>query len=285
MVSNCSTIGAMNTTAVNTASRKAQGEPQGVGLLIKVFQILDLFTEERSAWTQTELAQETGLARSTLSRLVRFLCARSYLMEQRGRYVLGYAAIELGRRAQLQFNLVDLCYDLLEEVAQKTGETAILGGYDESRDCVVCLAQIPSRHGGLRVFENIGNTYPVYAGATSKAVLAFLPEPQLLRILAGSLTPVNPTVKFTAKKLREQIADIRAKKFAVTHEETYPGVSGIGVPLLTPRAQSLGSIALAAPQHRMDSKTIKRWSELLLDISLRAAQRIAGSSSTDGTDP
>jgi DNA-binding IclR family transcriptional regulator len=274
----------MNMIAVNTASRKPQVEPQGVGLLVKVFQILDLFTDERSAWTQTELSHETGLARSTLSRLVRFLCARSYLIEQRGRYVLGYAAIDLGRRAQLQFNLVDLCYDLLEEVAQKSGETAILGGYDESRVCVVCLAQIPSRHGGLRVFENVGNTYPVYAGATSKAVLAFLPEAQLQRVLDGPLTPVNPAVKFTVKKLREQIADVRAKKFVVTHEETYPGVSGVGVPLLTPRGQSLGSIALAAPQSRMDGKTIRRWSELLQDISLRAAERIGGSSSVDGGD-
>ncbi|MBA2400117.1 MAG: IclR family transcriptional regulator [Bradyrhizobium sp.] len=273
----------MNIAAVNTASRKPQTEPQGVGLLIKVFQILALFTDERSAWTQTELAQETGLARSTLSRLVRFLCARSFLMEQRGRYVLGYAAIDLGRRAQLQFNLVDLCYDLLEEVAQVTGETAILGGYDENRNCVVCLAQIPSRHGGLRVFENIGNTYPVYAGATSKAILAFLSDAQQSLVLGGTLTPVNPAVRFTAKKLREEIADIRAKKFVVTHEETYPGVGGIGVPLLTPRGQSLGSIALGAPQHRLDQKTVKRWTELLLDISRRAAQRIAGSS-TEGPE-
>jgi DNA-binding IclR family transcriptional regulator len=275
----------MNMDAVNTASRKPATEPQGVGLLVKAFQILDLFTDERPAWTQTELAQETGLARSTLSRLVRFLCARSYLMEQRGRYSLGYAAIDLGRRAQLQFNLVDLCYDLLEELAQETGETAILGGYDESRNCVVCLAQIPSRFGGLRVFENIGNTYPIYAGATSKAVLAFLPEPQLQRALAGSFTPVNPAVRFTARKLREQIADIRAKKFALTHEETYPGVSGIGVPLLTARGHSLGSIAMGAPQHRMDAKTIKRCSELLLDIGDRAARRIAGSASGDGAEP
>ena len=275
----------MNTDAVNTVSRKPAAEPQGVGLLVKAFQILDLFTDERPGWTQTELAQETGLARSTLSRLVRFLCARSFLMEQRGRYSLGYAAIDLGRRAQLQFNLVDLCYDLLEELAQETGETAILGGYDESRNCVVCLAQIPSRLGGLRVFENIGNTYPIYAGATSKAVLAFLPEPQLQRALAGSFAPVNPAVRFTTRKLRDQIADIRAKKFALTHEETYPGVSGIGVPLLTARGHSLGSIAMGAPQHRMDAKTIKRCSELLLDIGARAARRIAGSASSDGAEP
>jgi len=262
--------------AVNTADRKPVVFPPGVGLLVKTFQILDLFTDERSAWTQSELARETGLARSTLSRLVRFLCARSYLMEQRGRYVLGFAAIDLGRRAQLQFNLVDLCYDLLEEVAQITGETAILTGYDESRDCVVCLAQIPSRRGGLRVFDNIGNTYPLHAGASSKAVLAFLPESQIARVLAGPLTPVNPAFKTNAKKLRAQIAEIRAHGYVVTREETFRGVIGVGVPILTPRGQPLGSIAMAAPLHRMDARAVARCASLMLDIGRRVAARIAG---------
>jgi DNA-binding IclR family transcriptional regulator len=272
----------MKMDAVNTGARKPVAGMQGVGLLLKAFQVLDLFTDERPTWTQTELARETGLARSTLSRLVRFLCTRSYLMAQHGRYILGFSAIDLGRRAQLQFNLVDLCYDLLEEVAQVTGETAILTGYDESRTCVVCLAQIPSRHGGLRVFENIGNTYPLYAGATSKAVLAFLPEPQIARALGGKLTPVNPATKISAKKLRAQIVEIRAKGFVVTSEETFPGVTGIGVPVLTPRGQPLGSIAMAGPLHRMDAKAIARYTEVLLGIGRRASASIAGSAAAVG---
>src|SRR4029077_11602411 len=76
IVSKCSTIGAMKPSAVNSASVEnaaAQAQPQGVGLLVKAFQILDLFGDERVIWTQSELARETGLARSTLSRLVRFL--------------------------------------------------------------------------------------------------------------------------------------------------------------------------------------------------------------------
>jgi len=262
--------------AVNTTGRPRSVGLHGVGLLVKALQILDLFTDRRSAWTQVELARETGLARSTLSRLVRFLCARSYLMEQRGRYVLGFAAVDLGRRAQLQFNVVDLCYDLLEKVAEVTGETAILTGYDESRSCVVCLAQIPSRHGGLRVFDNIGNTYPLYAGASSKAVLAFLPEQAIARVLAGPLNPVNAAVKINAKKLRAQIADIRKKGYVVTREETFPGVFGVGVPVLTPHSRPLGSIAMAGPLHRMDSRAIAGCAELLIDIGRRATARIVG---------
>ncbi|MBI3436110.1 MAG: IclR family transcriptional regulator [Proteobacteria bacterium] len=248
----------------------------GVGLLRKAFQILDLFADDRATWTQSDLVRETRLARSTLSRLVRFLCARGYLLEARGRYSLGFAAIDLGRRAQGQANLVDLCHDLLEELARTTAETAILTGYDEVRASVVCLAQIPSRHGGLRVFENIGTAYQLHAGATAKAVLAFLPERSAERVLAGPLPAVNPAVKTSAARLRRELAAIRAQGYVVTHAETYPGVTGIAVPILTPRGRPLGSIAIAGPMQRMNARTIEIGSALLVDIGRRAGERIAG---------
>lgn len=273
----------MNQTSVNISAddQPSAANAAGVGLLKKAFQILDLFADERPGWSQSELARETQLARSTLSRLVRFLCASGYLMEQRGRYTLGFAAIDLGRRAQLQFDLVGLCQNLIEELAQATAETIILTGYDEIHARVVCLAQIPSRQGGLRVFENIGTSYPLHSGATSKAVLAFLPPWQIAEILAGDLTGVNPSSTMSADDLRRQLDDVRVSGFVVTHEETYPGVIGIAVPLLTPRGQPLGSIAIAAPTQRMDQAHIKTYAELLIDAGRRLASRIAGTSNGD----
>lgn len=258
---------------------KGSAAPQGVGLLMKAFQILDLFTDEIPTWTQVELAQATGLARSTLGRLVRFLNARGYLMyqEQRGRYSLGFAAIDLGGRAQAQFNLVEACFDVLEELAQLTAETVILTGYDQARARVVCLAQIPSRLGGLRVFENIGTAFPLHSGATAKAVLAYLPETTVKSVLNGDLTALNPKVKVTLDGLAKDIAAVREQGYAVSREETYPGVGGIAVPILTPHGQALGSIAIAAPIQRLNPEAIASYSETLIKAGLRVRSRIAGS--------
>jgi DNA-binding IclR family transcriptional regulator len=269
----------MKPSAVNTASIEIatpQPQPQGVGLLVKAFQILDLFSDERPVWTQSELARETGLARSTLSRLVRFLSGRGYLLERHGRYTLGFTAIDLGRRAQSQFNLVDLAQDLIAELAAATSETVILTGYDEAHAHVVCLAQIPSRQGGLRVFESIGTAYPLHSGATAKAVLAFLPQARIEAVLAGDLTPVNPALVANAKRLRADLQKIRRDGFAITYEETYPGVTGVGVPLLTPRGEPLGSIAVAGPTNRMDEASIASSAKALLDVGRRIAERLAG---------
>lgn len=267
----------MNSDPVNSASeiRPAAGQ-QGVGLLLKAFQILDLFSDERPAWTQGELVRETGLSRSTLSRLVRFLVSRGFVAERRGRYSLGFAAIDLGRRAQLQFNLADLCADLLEELAQATAETVMLTSYDEARACVVCLAQIPSRQDGLRVFANVGASFPLHSGATAKAVLAFLPEETREGLVANVKTALNPAIVVTPEKLRADLRNIRARGYALSSEETYPGVSGVGVPLLTPKGAPLGSLGVAAPMPRMTQDIIEEHARLLLDAGARAAARIGG---------
>ena len=142
---------------------------------------------------------------------------------------------------------------------------------------MVCLAQIPSRQGGLRVFENIGTAYPLHSGATAKAVLAFLPEDQLSTVVAGDITPLNPASKTSREALRKHLAEIRKSGYAVTREETYPGVIGVAVPILTARRQPLGSIAVAAPLQRMQERKVADHARRLLKLNSRIARRLGGS--------
>lgn len=247
---------------------------QGVGLLQKAFQILDLFQDEATPWTQASLVDATGMSRSTLSRLVRFLTSCGYLMETRGRYTLGVAAIDLGRRAQAQFNLVDLAGESLEELSRATSETIILTALDEARNSVTCLAQIPSTIGGLRVFESVGASYPLYSGASSKVVLAYLPQRRREIILVDGLQHVNSSVPYSKSAIAQDLQEIRKLGYAITHEETYPGVSGIAVPVLSPQGKPIGSIAIAAPLHRADDEQLRMFAPLLLEISKKLTKRL-----------
>ena len=273
--------GAVNYLSPPQPRAAVRGE-QGVGLLVKAFQLLDLFSDAHPPWTQAELARETGLNRSTLSRLIRFLATRGYLTDHRGRYTLGFAAIDLGRRAQLQFDLVSLCEDLLDEVAQSSVETAILTGYDEPGTRVVCLSQIPSRQGGLQVYESVGTGYPLHSGASAKAVLAFLPDRKREALLAGDLAHVNPLVTQTARQLRAEIDDIRSRGYAVTHEETYPGVTGVAAPILTPNGHPVGSIAIAAPAQRATPEILEGFGKRLIGVGAHASHRVGAAGGTAG---
>ncbi|WP_127519663.1 IclR family transcriptional regulator [Mesorhizobium sp. Z1-4] len=228
-------------------------EIKGVGLLHKAVLMLELFTAEQPAWTQVEIGKAADLPRSTVSRLVRYLCSRGYLAfnERSGRYTLGLSAIELGRRAQLQFDLASIAADILEDLSRSTRETIMLTGFNPSAMHVVCLDQIPSQHGGLRVYETIGATFPLYAGASAKPVLAHLPDNVIERVLQAPMPAINPAVVPRSEQLRVELGEILQRGYAVSQEETYPGVAGVGAAILDPSGIPLGSIAIAAPLQRM----------------------------------
>ena len=255
--------------------QQASATVQGVGLLVKAFQVLDLFTRERPSWTQVELQSATELSRSTLSRLVRFLHGRGFLAyaADTGRYALGIAAVDLGRRAVRASNLVELCGPTLAQLAEQTGETIMLTSYDARQGKVICLEQIPSVKEGLRVFERIGAAFPLYRGASSKAVLAFLSPSAVEAALTqmGCDTPERDAVQ-----LARELATIRVSGLATSLEETYPGVAGLAVPVFGDDGVPLGSIAVAAPILRMNLEARTRIGKMLtasgraLSASLRS---------------
>ncbi len=242
----------------------AAASTEGVGLLVKAFQLLDLFTLERPGWTQAELQRASSLSRSTLSRLVRFLHGRGYLAlaKPSGRYSLGFAAIDLGRRAGRESNLVELCGPALQHIAESTGETVMLTTYDARQGKAVCLEQIPGVQEGLKIYERIGAAFPLYRGASPKAILAFL---QPVEIEATLEVMRRDAPEIDVARLRRDLASIRETGLATSLEETYAGVAGLAVPILARGDVPLGSIAVAAPIVRMSPAARARIGKILVE--------------------
>ncbi|MEO8311119.1 MAG: IclR family transcriptional regulator [Caldimonas sp.] len=242
----------------------ASAATHGVGLLVKAFQVLDLYTREQPSWSQAELQKATGLSRSTLSRLVRFLHGRGYLaaVARTSRYTLGFAAVDLGRRAGRESDLVELCAPILKRIAETTGETVMLTTYDARRGQAICLEQIPSVQEGLKVYERIGAAFPLYRGASPKAILAFLAPAEIESALAVMR---RDAPDIDVARLRRDLRSIRASGLATSLEETYPGVAGFAVPVLAQGDVPLGSIAVAAPIIRMSPAARARIGRILLE--------------------
>jgi IclR family acetate operon transcriptional repressor len=255
----------------------------GLVLLDRAFQILELLDAERPALTQAEIMRQTGLPKSTVSRLVRYLSARGYLVnvEPRGAYGLGPAAMELGRRALAHFDLREAAAPHLDRLSQMTGETVILTTYDQLTQHVVCVDQIPSRHGGLQVFERVGSAFPLHAGAVAKAVLAFLSPAQRDKILRGILPAITSHTITDKLALDRDLALSFERGYAISREETYIGVNGVAVPIFGAAGRLLGSAAVAGPVHRMPEDALTQYGQLLRHEMGQLSARLGATSSGD----
>lgn len=250
----------------------------GVALVAKAFQILDLFQASSPTWSQAEIIRTTDLNRSTVNRLVRFLAGRGYLVQiaYSGRYSLGLSAIELGNRANAGFDLRANCQAAMEELSAKVNETVVLSAFDPFKMVAVCIDQVESRKEGLRVFEKVGSSFPLHAGAAPKAILAFLSEAARETFLQNQLEKFTANTLTSKTEILEDIKETRQRGYALSREETYEGTVGIAAPIFGPLGTAIGSLAVALPVHRATPDVLNATAEQLLFATRSVSEALTG---------
>jgi len=264
-------------TASRADDQSGDAAPAVVGpkVLEKTLRVLDLFTIDRPSWSVTEVARELAMPTATAHRIVRALEGRSYLGKVGSRYRLGFAAIDLGRRAMASVDLRSRLGTVLRDLARATGETALLTVYDESRHGSLCVDRIETTH-SLRLTIGIGRVTPIHAGASAKALLALL-EPSIVEeVLAQDLETLAPGTVTDAKALRRQLEEIRARGWASSYEENNVGAWGLAAPILV-GGHVVASIGFAAPAARHSESAVRPLVKLVCEAARESERRLDSS--------
>src|SRR3954463_2061196 len=129
-----------------------------------------------------ELADASGLDKSTAARLLAFLAERELVTRDSGtrRYAAGPALLGLGAAALRRSDLRVGARPYLERLRDATGETVTL--HVRVADDFVCVDGVESPF-PIRRAMPLGETLPLHLGSTGKAILAFLPSEEIGRQL------------------------------------------------------------------------------------------------------
>jgi DNA-binding IclR family transcriptional regulator len=213
------------------------------------------------------LAKACGLNRATAWRLLKTLQARGMVtVDANGRYVLGVTAVELGGAAGPDA-LIAAAHPLLERMCAKTGETASLampavGGLtyvDEVTPIAVLTASW------------LGRTVPLHATSTGKALLAFLPQTQLRRVLPATLPAFTDTTITSPTELADELAATRTRGYGTCAGELEPSLYGVSAPVLDRTGRPLAVLSIWGPKDRVPEE---RFAELG-PIAVAAAREVA----------
>jgi IclR family transcriptional regulator, KDG regulon repressor len=246
-------------------------QPQ-VKILDKALRVLMLFTPEQPEWGVTTVSREVDMSKSTVHRILRVLEQHAFLTQdpETRRFRLGLAGIELGRRAQAGLELRKLALPVMEQMSAQSDETVLLQVVSPEGDRVVCIERVQQGR-GLRLILDVGSTAPLYAGCSSKVLLAYLDEKAIDHVLAGELRPVTAHTITDPAQIRAQLAEIRRNGYAVSFEETDEGVAGVSVPIHDARNQVIAGLSISGPLTRVNATTIGHYTA----IALEGARRIA----------
>jgi DNA-binding IclR family transcriptional regulator len=188
---------------------------------------------------------------------------------QTKRFRLGVAALWLGTRARVVADLRTVALEPLRQLSRQLDETALLTGLSPNRAASVCLERVESRQ-PLRLSVEPGRQLPLHAGASQKALLAFLPSGEADRLIDGPLERLCRSTITDPRKLRQELKTARERGFTSSYEETNVGVWGVAVPIISGDDVAC-AVGIAAPSPRLSTELV-RHSVRLTHV---AAQEIA----------
>jgi DNA-binding IclR family transcriptional regulator len=239
----------------STASSDARPAFQ---VLERTFGILEVFTESRPEWSTTHIARELDLPVPTVHRILAALKQLGYVSQhsETRRFRLGLAAVSLGERARTVAGLRPVAIGPLRQLSEATGETALLTVLGPDRDHSVCLERVETSQ-PLRLSVQPGRQLPLHAGASQKALLAFLPQGEIDVLTARPLERLCTATITSRAALRRELAAIRARGWASSYEETNVGVWGIAIPVLS-AADVVCAVGIAGPSPRLTAERVRR---------------------------
>lgn len=238
----------------------------------RVADVLLIFADGPSPIGVSAIARQLDLSKAVVHRILRTLVDRRLLAAEpltRG-YQLGPTAAAIGARALRDSELRRVALPLLRRLQAATGETTTLSVPVSAGR--VYLAQFESLN-EIKMTVEIGRRFPLYAGSSSRAILAFLTADEREEIIASGLTPLTGQTIVDPEILRSSLDEVRRRGVAQSGGERQPGAGSVAAPVFDLDGGVAGAISVCGPVTRM---TLTRCTELIPQIRETANQISVG---------
>jgi len=225
-------------------------QSRSVATIERATDVLFLFTKGEPTLGVTEIARELDISKAVVHRILTSLRERDLidLDETTRRYSLGAAVLQLAAGYRDNLDGRALAVEAMRVLSTATNETATLS--IRRGDQRIYVDQVtPPRE--VRMSVKVGAAYPLHAGASSKAILAFLPEAETDAYLERSdLAALTPDTITDAAILRRELDQIRQQGFAVSMGERQAGAGSVAAPVFNDLGEVVMVISACGPLER-----------------------------------
>ncbi|WP_250032247.1 IclR family transcriptional regulator [Paractinoplanes maris] len=253
------------TSATRRPATDESGDNQGVRSVQRALDILALLTEERPLIAVRDIVAATGLAKTTVIRLVQTLEQSGLLWATNSGYMAGPGLWRWAHLARRSWELPPETQRMMRELAARERETV---NVYVVRDIVrICIAQQESPQ-PLRHVVHVGDELPLWAGASAKVLLRNA-SPALLERVARS----SPYGEGHVRRMREWIDEAEQRGYAVSHGERDEGLSAVAVPIVGRAGTVVAALTLSGPTVRFTDERVAAFAQALLAAAAQMNER------------
>lgn len=224
--------------------------PAGSAIL-RAVRVLEAIARQDSPPQLSEICREVELPKPTVYRILTTLEHAGLIGREPGskRYTCAERLNSLAGETLLRSPNRAGRRAVLEELVEQVGETCNLT--IPNNNSVLYLDRVETSW-PLRITLGAGSKVPLYASASGKLFLSYLPKRSRERFLR-----VTPLIRHTlntvtdAARLSREFEQIRANGYAVDNEEYLTGICCLAVPVRDADGRVVAGVAMQAPVTRM----------------------------------
>jgi DNA-binding IclR family transcriptional regulator len=255
--------------SVADGSPSALGGP-GQGTVQRTLGLLRLLAESDDPVAVRDVAAALDLPPSTSHRLLhQFMSAGFVVTAPAGKqYQIGPELRRVAALIQSKSSVATTVQPFLDELTAACDEASLFAVFDRATAGVAFAAKADSSQ-ALSYRISLNTPVSAYWGSSSQVILAYLPEPDLQRVLAAAHpSPVGARPPLEEAAFRAYLAGIRDRGWILTRGEKLPSAVGTSAPVFG-SAGVVGSLTVTIPEVRFQASMESRIQRLVVESAAR----------------
>ena len=239
----------------------------------RALDVLLCFSRETPELTMTQIAERIGIHKSTVHRLLATLEKKRFVQRDpvTGIYRLGIRLLQMAYLTLEHNDLRRLAASFLRRLCDQHQENIDLSVLEDGDVVYLTMLESPQR---VKLAAAVGQRLAAFATASGKAMLAYLPDETVRRILERGMPQYTLHTLRSPEAFFEDMRQVRKQGFAVSEQEFEEGINAVAAPILDLCERPIASVAVAGPAYRLTRERMIEIGPLLVRTVREIAQEV-----------
>ena len=251
--------------------------PDGsVQSLTRALAILEVLADGADGRGLSALARSLDLPPSTAHRLLTTMERQRFVRFEplSKTWRIGVRAFTVGSAFARTRDLLTIARPHMRRLMEASGETVTFFTLADGE--ALCTAQVECRQATPSI-PRPGGSSSMHATGAGKAMLAYLPEREVERVLSRhGLARATANTFVSATGLKAELRRIRTRGFAVDDEEFAIGLRCVAAPILDEHGAPFAALSLSGPTVRVSNRRIDTLGHLVLGAARATMADLGG---------
>lgn len=241
--------------------------------VVRSMDILNLFIEHPELSFQ-EIIDLSGIPKTSVYRMLSSLVEMGFIEKGTDlKYRLGLVFLKFGSLVSSRLEIRQIAYPIMKVLHDEV-EEAINLSIQQDEDETIYIEKIDLKQ-KVRVYTAVGRKSPLYAGASSRAVLANYSDTAIQDYIERTeFKPLSKGTIIDKEEFYRLIKQTQIDGYSVSHSELHDHTSEVAAPIFNYNGDVIASLSIVGMEANYHEENIKLYAEKLLKATDEISARL-----------